>query len=593
MAQSKALLRAKKKKALAFIEAERFQDAQILYTEICRTEPRDADAWFMLGAIYGRLNQFDEAIPCSIKAVALQPDNIDAHYNLAQAYMHLVRHDEAAASYAAVLRLQPDHVEACNTLGFILKQQGNLQEAQGYFQKVLSMRPDHAEAYANLGEVYRECSDMEKAEHYYREALCLKPGIVKAQTGLAAISFINGRLDEAVDWFNTVQENDPEHLAAVAGLVQVHDKRGEFEQAQALLAPWIAGGNKNFAIATSYAKIARRIGQVDKAIALMEEALLQSDVPRAGQMAVHYQLGKAYDEAGDYDRAFSHYRAANDLSPSHTKPEHYLSRMEAMMRLFTPDFLARMPRAANASDRPVFIVGMPRSGTTLTEQILASHPAVHGAGELSDMAHLTTALPSKFGSAVDYPECLDGRITQAFLDETAQAYLGTLQQLSPTALRVTDKMPHNFQHLGLIELLFPHARVIHCMREPMDTCLSIYTYQFSAAHGYATDLTNLGGHYLKYQALMQHWKQVLSIPILEVRYEDMVADQERVSRELVNFCGLEWDEKCLSFYENKRIVNTLSYDQVRRPIYKKSVARWKNYEAHLAPLRAALGLEDI
>lgn len=592
MSQSKALLRGKKKKALAFIEAERFEEAKALYIDVCRADPRDADAWFMLGAIYGRLNQFAEAIEASSKALAHQPDNIDAHYNRAQAYMHLGRHEEAAVGYAEVLRLQPDHVEANNTLGFSLKLQGKNLEAQGYFQKALSIRPDHAEAYANLGEVYRECGENDKAEHCYREALCLNPDIVKARIGLAAISFIQGRLDEAVEYYSTVQVDHPEFFAALAGLVHVHDKRGEFAQAEALLKPWIEAGINNFAVAASFARIARHIGQADRVIPLLEEALAQPNVPKAGQMAVHFQLGKAYDEARSFDQAFTHYQAANALAPSYATPEHFLSRMDAMMQVFTPDYLARMPRAANTSTRPVFIVGMPRSGTSLTEQILASHPAVHGAGELSDLSHLTTILPSKFSTSADYPRCLEGRVTQMILDEAAQIYLNALQTLAPDALRVTDKMPHNFQHLGLIELLFPNARIIHCMRDPIDTCLSIYTYQFNTTHSYKMDLTHLGQHYRKYQELMQYWKQALSIPIMEVSYEDMVADQERVSRELVKFCGLEWDEQCLRFYENKRVVNTLSYDQVRKPMYKKSVARWKNYEAHLAPLRAALGMDE-
>jgi hypothetical protein len=235
----------------------------------------------------------------------------------------------------------------------------------------------------------------------------------------------------------------------------------------------------------------------------------------------------------------------------------------------------------------VFIVGMVRSGTSLVEQILSSHPDVHGAGELPDIIQITNGLQDFLGASAPYPECLS-LLKQEHLDALAQHYLEHLKQISPDARRVVDKMPGNFMHLGLIEMLFPEARVIHCMRDPVDTCLSAYFQDFSRSHPYAYDLSNLGAFYRAYLKVMAHWRKILRLPLFELQYEDLIANQEQVSRALIEFCGLEWDDRCLQFHETQRFVGTASYDQVNRPLYKQSVARWKRYERHLGPLLAAL-----
>jgi hypothetical protein len=236
----------------------------------------------------------------------------------------------------------------------------------------------------------------------------------------------------------------------------------------------------------------------------------------------------------------------------------------------------------------VFIVGMPRSGTTLVEQILASHPAVFGAGELDDIRQISAALPSLLGSANPYPECL-AQAGQSSLTKIADRYLVHLRGLSSDARRITDKMPTNFLHLGLIELLFPQARVIHVIRHPLDTCVSCYFEEFTTTNSYAYDLEQMGIYYKQYERIMRHWKDVLKIRMLDVRYEELVDNQENICRQMIEFCDLEWDDRVLRFYETKRDVATPSFDQVRQPLYRKSIGRWKNYERHLGPLMRVLG----
>jgi len=232
-------------------------------------------------------------------------------------------------------------------------------------------------------------------------------------------------------------------------------------------------------------------------------------------------------------------------------------------------------------------VGMPRSGTTLVEQIIASHPRAFGAGELGDIGQIAQAMPRLLGLGGSYPGCLR-EASVAGMDAIAEKHLGRLGEMAPGALRVADKMPGNFQHLGLINLLFPGARVIHCTRHPMDTCFSIYATRLSPQHPYANDLEDIAFYYGQYRRIMAHWRTVVDLPMLEVRYEDLVANQEARTRELIAFLGLEWDEACLRFHETKRVVTTASVDQVKRAMYDTSIGRWKRYERHLGPLRAAL-----
>jgi hypothetical protein len=229
---------------------------------------------------------------------------------------------------------------------------------------------------------------------------------------------------------------------------------------------------------------------------------------------------------------------------------------------------------------------MPRSGTSLAEQILASHPRVRGAGELVDIGKMSTLLPGRLGGEA-YPDCLE-RLDRATARTLAEEYQGSLRQHGGAAERVVDKMPHNYLHLGLIAALFPRSRIVHCRRDPVDTCLSCYFQEFVNPLPYGPDLASLGRYYREYERLMAHYAQVLPLPLFELNYEELTAQQEAVSRRLVEFCGLDWDDRCLRFHETARTVRTSSSLQVRKPMYTSSVGRWKRYEAHLGPLLDAL-----
>jgi hypothetical protein len=316
----------------------------------------------------------------------------------------------------------------------------------------------------------------------------------------------------------------------------------------------------------------RRAGRPRDALALLETIEIEA-LTRAQQVLALHALGDALDELGEASRAFAAWKRANELRGLRFEASALAERVDELCLRFTRDTFASLPRASHRDQRPVFVVGAPRSGTSLVEQILSAHPRIACAGELDDVPRLASGLDVR---------------SQSELDRAAARYLAHLDALGPNALRVTDKLPHNAFHLGEIALLFPAARVIHVRRDPLDVGLSIYSRNFHATHDYATDLAAIGTFLREYERAMAHWREHLPLRVLDVAYEQLVASPEEHMRRMLEFLGLDWDPALLRFHESKRAVNTASYAQVRRPLYRSSIGRAASYAAELAPLRAAL-----
>jgi len=305
-------------------------------------------------------------------------------------------------------------------------------------------------------------------------------------------------------------------------------------------------------------------------------------------MHLHFSLGRLLDATGEYEEAFKHMHTANRMKQAPFNSQLLIDRFKAYRTVYTREFMAGAPRASTPSSRLTFIVGVPRSGSTLVEQILSSHSRVKGLGEIIALPALVLSAPEIMGSSLRYPQCMT-ELTQASVEVLAERYHREVNALAGDERCVTDKMLQNFEHLGLIALLFPQARIIHCTRDPLDTCLSCYFLHFRSENmSQAYDLSHLGIYYREYRRLMAHWKAVLDIPIMEINYESLIDDQAHWTRELLAFCGLPWEDACLDFHKSDRPTATASYDQVRRPMYRSSVARWKRYEQQLEPLRKAL-----
>ena len=305
---------------------------------------------------------------------------------------------------------------------------------------------------------------------------------------------------------------------------------------------------------------------------------------------MRFAAGGLLDGLKRYDEAFEQAKRANFIRRPRYNADSHDREIEKSIEYFSPRRLRCLPRASYRDTKPVFVVGMPRSGTSLTEQILASHPGVYGAGELDFINRVFEGTLGMLSATVaEFPSCLD-RLSVDRADGMAQIYLEPMKSLSPNALRIVDKMPLNFLHLGLISLLLPEAKIIHCRRDPLDNCLSCHMTNFVVAHDYKYELNNLGRFYRIHDRVMAHWKSVLDLPILEVDYEKVVADPEGQARRMVEFVGLPWDDRCVQFHKTKRAVVTASVAQVRKPIYSSSVQRWRNYEKHLGPLKQVLGV---
>jgi tetratricopeptide (TPR) repeat protein len=305
-------------------------------------------------------------------------------------------------------------------------------------------------------------------------------------------------------------------------------------------------------------------------------------------MHLHQAAGKILDDINRYDEAIDHFQKAKRVSGHDFDIAAYRRWVDAMIDRFSPALLAEKADLGDPTEVPVFVLGMPRSGTTLTEQICASHPIAHGVGEITKMRVLATYMGLSRTSVETFGESVH-MMSKDRSRALAADYLRFARKSSPGALRVIDKMNHNFELIGLIAILFPNARIIHCRRDAIDTCVSCFMTPFNDKHGYNTDLQTLGLYYREYDRLMRHWNSVLPGRIYECRYETLVADQEAESRRLIDHLDLPWDDACLRYYEARRAVATPSRWQVRQPVYKTSVKRWKNYENKIQPLIEALG----
>jgi hypothetical protein len=345
----------------------------------------------------------------------------------------------------------------------------------------------------------------------------------------------------------------------------------------------------NAALAVAYAKICTHTGSCEDAVIYINKLLKSSAIINDRiRKNLHFTAADVLDKLQQYDSAFEHYKTGNDIGNTHSYDrKSYISQIDMIINNFTPDYFSRSPQSNIIDSRPVFIIGMPRSGTSLTEQILATHPCVYGAGEMDILDKIAKDM---FNNTNDFT---DSRSSLPILDldvlnTNAAHYLKHIDSLSSSAKIITDKMPHNFYHLGIIQLLFPGARIIHITRDPLDNGLSIFLQNFSHGHTYSNDLFNIGTHYYHYLRLMKHWRKVISLPLLEITYEQLVNNQKELTQKLLNFCNLEWCDDCLEFYKQKRNVYTASYNQVRQPMYKNSIGRWRNYENHISALKKGL-----
>jgi len=566
----------------AFLELGQPAEAAACFQLALRLRPDEAQILCNLGNAEQRLGHLDEALAVTQRAVARDPRLSFAHNQLGLVLSNLGQREEGVLSYRQALALDPGYVEALNNLGNVLREMGQRREAVPLYEQAIKLDPRRVETHWNLGSVLFELRRVHEALESYGRALALKPDYAPAHLSMAMTMRQQRRPAEAEQSCQAALAIDPGYVDALAFLGELRADRGRFAEAEELFQRAIA---LNPNCATAFFSIAthRRMSADDEAWLKGAQALLAKPLPLAHEISMRYALGKYLDDTGQYDRAFENYRQANELTKRHRSPadrEQLTRTVDQIMRSCDPAFLQRYASQGSTSERPVFILGMPRSGTSLAEQILASHPAVVGAGEVPfwNMAF-----------AAYRKEELKGPVQAAVLAGMASDYLERLSTAGSGEFRVVDKMPANFFYAGLIHAAFPKARILHMQRHPIDTCLSIYFQNFFGMGPYANDLGDLAHYYGEYVRIMNHWRALLpATALLEVPYEALIEDQEGWSRRMVDFIGLPWDAKCLEFHQTDRVVITASKWQVRQKMHSSSAGRWKNYEKFVAPLRDAL-----
>jgi tetratricopeptide (TPR) repeat protein len=536
--------------ALQLHQAGRLQEAEMLYRHVLGQKANHAAAAHFLGLLLHQTGRSAEGLDLLEQSVRLQSKNPDFLNNLGTVMRDLGRVSAAVDFFRGAVAIRPDQLAARDNLGSSLKQLGQFEGAEEIYRGTIGRNPFHVRARIGLAETLQEAGRLEEALAVFREALAIRPKDADLLHGLGVGLMEKGSLGEAAEHFRQALAVDPGMARAWLMLTQV-----------------------------------KRQQERDAELAGMEAQHAKAPEGSLARMQLSFGLGKANDDLKDYGRAFDYFAEGNairrtgiDYNAGKTRSE-----FETMKAVFDKTFFDEHKPSGIADDTPIFVVGMPRSGTTLVEQIIASHSQVYGAGELSI---LKTAVGKQFppGMKGGFPAGIATMPDKAYA-EAGQAYLDMLHARYPGFRHVTDKMPGNFLLVGFIHLMLPEAKIIHCARDAAATCLSIYKVHFRGdSHRYGYDLGELADFHNLYTDIMAHWRTVLPGVVHDVRYEDFVADQEGQTRALIAHLGLPWDEAVLSFHKTDRPVRTASAAQVRQPMYQGSVDLWKRYGDRLKPL---------
>ncbi|MDX8520425.1 tetratricopeptide repeat-containing sulfotransferase family protein [Mesorhizobium dulcispinae] len=537
-------------RALQLHQAGRRQEAESLYRQVLGQQPNHAAALHFLGLLLHQTGRSEEGLDLIEQSVTLQPRNADFLNNMGTVMRDLGRVAAAVDFFRGAVDIRPDQLAARDNLGSSLKQLGQFEGAEEIYRGTIGRNPFHVRARIGLAETLQEAGRLDEAIALFRESLSIRPKDAELLYGLGVAMMEKGKLAEAADLARQAVAIAPAMAKAWLLLTQV-----------------------------------KRQTERDAELAGMEAEHAKAPQDSLARMQLSFGLGKASDDLKDYGRAFDYFAEGNairrkgiDYDPVRTRDE-----FEAMKAVFDEAFFEKHRPSDISDDTPIFVVGMPRSGTTLVEQIIASHPQVFGAGELSI---LKTAVGKQFPMSMPggFPWGIADMPDKAFA-EAGQAYLDMLHTRYPGFKHVTDKMPGNFLLVGFLHMMLPKAKIVHCARDAAATCLSIFKVHFRGdSHRYGYDLGELADFHNLYTDIMAHWHKVLPGVVHDVRYEDFVADQEGQTRALMAHLGLPWDDKVLSFHETDRPVRTASAAQVRQPMYQGSVDLWKRYGDRLKPL---------
>lgn len=555
-------------------------------------EPSDADAHRHLAQLHALRGARVPALTAARRACELAPGDPRSWSDLGRVHARFGELTQAVNQFAEAIKVDERHADSWHNLGTALKKLEQPQPAFAAFKKALQLDPSRAETYLNLGNLLIESGQLEDAVECFERAARHDPQLAAARTRLAEQVSQEGKVQQAETLFRQALGLDPDQVPGWFGLGRTLEDLGDAENALACYRQVLQRRPDHAQALGQYLALVSEDAPGDLLDAA-RGALNSTSVVDEAKALIGYGLAKYHDRRGGFADAANAGTIANASRrrvAGPLKAEQLRARVDNLISTYTAEFFESRRRFGVGTDQPVFIVGLPRSGTTLCEQILSSHPLAHGAGELPDLARLS-ALALEGAELLPWQAAL--QLTQPKSLDLAARYLRALRNGAPKGcLRMSDKSPLNFFQLAFAALLFPNARVIHCKREVRDNALSIWMENFSPDQGYATDFGDLAVFNAEHRRLMEHWRATLPLPILELQYEDTVSDVETQARRLLAFLDLPWDERCLDFHRNERAVQTPSRWQVRQPIYSRSVGRWQHYAPHLQPLLAAFPLDS-
>jgi tetratricopeptide (TPR) repeat protein len=547
-------------RAISEYQAGRLSKARELASQVLTIKRKNPDALGLLGVIALAEQLSEEAVSLFNRLVKAAPANADGHYHLGLAHMQASSYAKAAAAFEKVVRLRPGHFAAWSELCTAARLVNDLDRAVEAGETAVRLAPEYPGPHNNLAGAYEMAGNKSAVLEHFRKAAELEPDNPTIQKNLGNVYVSMGAVAQAETCFRTALKNRPDDGEAWRLLVRLRkwpDRQApEFNHLSVLLAT---------------------------------PSLAETD-----RCQIHFALARMYQNCGDYDRAFEQLLTGNGIEHrrSGLRPESVRDEFTRLIDSFDAELIERLSGQGDPDPTPIFIVGMPRSGTSLVEQIIASHPHAFGAGELHWFNAAARGLPATVGSDKPYPQCVDA-LTPEHLQQLGRSFRSFLDRLSGCSFqRMTDKLPENFFHLGLIALVFPNARILHCRRHPRDNAVSIFSEIFPGIMRYSYDLFTLGAFYQQYQRLMTHWDTVLPGRITHIDYESLVSNPEEGIRSIIAATGLEWDDHCLRFHEHTRRVSTASDLQVRQPMHTRSIGRWKHYADYLKPFEKGLAWES-
>lgn len=603
-------------------------EAAAALNEALHLNPKNPQALNNLGILHYDRKEFEEAANCYSRALELSRGYPEAHNNLGNALRALGRFDEAIDHYQRAILLREQYPEAYNNMASVLRDQGQTAEAEHAYRRAISQRKDYIEAYVNLSVLLDATDRGDEALRLLSEALKINARHLGTLLQVARVQLRKTNHEQAEQAARLALQSDPNSAEAFAILAQVLHETDRLPEA--LKACEAALRLKPTLIETNslYGVLLKSVGRLEEAgkqfertlelapnafgvyanladlqkftadnphLKAMEKVFAEAADPGSDRyMPLHFAIGKAYDDIGEYQKAFAHFKTGTTIKRGKLNYDEAqtLAFFDAIESVFSESFMKNPPYPGKPTEVPVFIVGMPRSGSTLVEQVLSNHPGTYGAGEIKEFSRQLNMLRGRFPGLPRYPQIVQ-KMNPPQLNMLAEGYLNKLVALAPNAPRITDKLLTNYYFVGLLHMLFPKAKFIHTRRNPVDTCLSAYTKLFKDDMPHSYDLGELGRYYRKYDALMAHWERVLPPGVMKtVVYEDVVDDLPKMARELISFIGLPWDDACLTFHESSRPVKTASVVQVRQPVYSSSVGRWKRYGDELKPLVEALNFKE-